>query len=303
MNFGKPMLSLLWNSQIYGKKSGNELTVKEVTKTLSAEDIVLITEVKRICRVCFTLIELLVVIAIISILASMLLPALRGARNTAHKISCTSNLKQIGLIYGNYASDHNGFHPTPWINEHGNYWSNILYSLYLTKKGLIYKGTTTWNNSPYNGISAPMYENHIGYSYSGGCAGEKGTIFHCLSQKTSFKTAGSGIVIPTPCSYLANYALPNKGSYYGGGYYKIVMKVTRPSQAFLVMDSGYSVVASSATYFLPGTYTYTPAPILVNIHNTGRNILYSDGHAAFINNRDILAFSAQGAFWSGTPEP
>lgn len=65
----------------------------------------------RCCRCAFTLVELLVVIGIIALLVAILLPVLGRAKESANRVACASNLRQISTTLHLYAGDSNGWLP------------------------------------------------------------------------------------------------------------------------------------------------------------------------------------------------
>jgi len=78
----------------------------------------------------FTLIELLVVIAIIAILASMLLPALARAKDSARRIPCANHLRQLAQAAKMYANDFSGYFPdrtvpNAWPERFRDYYTDL----------------------------------------------------------------------------------------------------------------------------------------------------------------------------------
>src|SRR3954464_14720922 len=84
----------------------------------------------------FTLVELLVVIGIIAVLIGILLPTLSRARQQARTTACLSNLRQFGMAWSIYLSEHRGHlidyawqnKPNPDISWNW-YWTGLLGNL------------------------------------------------------------------------------------------------------------------------------------------------------------------------------
>ena len=142
----------------------------------------------------FTLVELLVVIAIIGVLVGLLLPAVQAAREAARRMSCSNNLKQIGLAMHNYHDTHKVFPAFLYRNGQRDYWRG--YSAFTQILPFI-------EQQPLHDQLAAQSLNFYHHWDSGPHNDLRRTLipaFKCPSD-TQFPSTGSGWANGPGCSY------------------------------------------------------------------------------------------------------
>jgi prepilin-type N-terminal cleavage/methylation domain-containing protein/prepilin-type processing-associated H-X9-DG protein len=212
---------------------------------------------KTLKRFQFTLIELLIVIAIIAILASLLLPALKKARERAKQIQCAGNLKQINSAAFMYVNDYNSYLPHSGDAQYvlssdstrARSWKESIL-IYLNKKSTKY-------NCEHGALWCPSQKNmSCGYSAygDGGFYGGYGWNFFVGWR---------------------NYEVPPYPSW-------VKLSLIKKTSIMILAGDGGDYYISNGSNSYPAFYIYWhDSTYMATRHSGGGNYLHVDGHISW----------------------
>ena len=206
----------------------------------------------------FTLVELLVVVAVLGLLAGLVFPAVSGALKKAREARCASNLKQLGVAWMRFATDHDGRLPSIG-------WKNVA---------------ANWPN--------PGIREYVGLpSTLGGDPWQKETCFTCPVLQADPKTSTQEAFWRTysVSKYASeNYAAPSDA------YKRYLNRIQRPSLFAVAMDGGYDPARPANDRYTQSVSNDDAGKYLPQIqspHQGFTHVLFADGHVAKVNREQI----------------
>ncbi len=214
-------------------------------------------------------------IAIIGILAAITIPIVGKVRKTAHRATCTSNLRQLHAAIMLHAADNKD-------------------CLIAADTGEQTDGSPSyvrWYQHIHDGVS--NYESALTTYTGGGKGGHTlGKLAVCPENSAGFTTGSvDGVSLKSPYGwpYTVNYEVLLSSNQYGAkGQRRRLVQFVHPSQIPMMSDAN-SGPAWGATGW---TGSYTPAPDQTRIgepHAGKSNILWVDGHVSRKTRSELIA--------------
>ncbi|GEM_PF-596387 len=232
----------------------------------------------------FTLIELLIVIAIIAILVALLLPALKEARDAARRLSCSSNLRQMGVLILSYAEDNNGNFP---IHRNADDSWPYAYSIWGRK----------WTN--FHADYAIKSSSNPDIAFCDGAldayrSDPSHDIFESYKRWSNTSPSANYPSSTGYCYYYGSDEVVQNRNHRSG--YAMVQQVQKPEWSTVIADSmrfGNDSSPSPKIIYEKWPWNHRGLDRIVLGSRSGGNMFYCDGHVTWMQGYETLVAHRQ----------